>query len=352
MNKPILASLLACQSTQLTDDEKYLFTQANPLGITLFSRNIADKTQLKNLINEIKEVIGREDVLIAIDQEGGRVRRLKEPDFRFYASQSVIGSLPLDKAEKAAKLHASLIADDCQSLGINVNFAPVLDILHPQTTAAVANRCFSADASIVAHLGEITTNEYISNGILPCIKHLPGHGLADTDSHLSLPIINAPLEQIIAELQPFKACNFSPLGMTAHILLPAIDAQSPITQSAQGIQKIIREIIGFPGFLISDSVDMKALKGSVAEKSLASLAAGCDAVCYCKADIEEMRSLVSVCPHLSDQSTERLDKAIKILHNPIKEINIEATAAEYADLIGETLPYKETFDATEVLHQI
>ena len=352
MPRPILAAFLSCQTTQLTEEEKQLFAKVNPLGVTLFARNIQTKQQLKKLTSEIKEVIARNDVLIAVDQEGGRVRRLKEPDFRSYSAQIDIGQLPIDEAKKAASLQAELISSDLLETGINVNYAPVLDIQHPNTTEALRSRCFSDNPNTTAILGKITLESYMTSGIIPCIKHMPGHGYAVSDPHLGLPIIDIPQKQFLSELIPFQACKNSPFGMTAHILLPQFDKENPITQSAIGIKKLIREQIGFNGLLISDAIDMKALKGSITEKAQKSLDAGCDAVCYCMGNINEMLELTKTCPKLSDAAMERLDKALQILHNTTKEVNISSKATQYATLIGKVSAYKESYDATEILHQL
>lgn len=352
MSSPIMAALLSCQTTELTEAEKRLFSKSNPLGVTLFARNIQNKAQTQNLIKQIKETIGRSDVLIAVDQEGGRVRRLKEPYFRSYSAQAEIGSMPMEKAALACKLHAQLIGADLLELGINVNFAPVLDTNHSFTSSALKSRCFSNNPQINGTLGKIMMEAYMELGVLPCIKHMPGHGLAISDPHLNLPVIDMPLEQFLSEMQPFQTCKASPLGMTAHILLPQIDALAPLTQSAKGIQFLIREQIGFQGFLISDAIDMKALSGNVSEKASKSLDAGCDAVCYCMGNIEEMEALVQTCPELSDASLERLDKAIQIMHNK-KELNdTHLMAAQYQSLMENITPYAEDYDATEVLHQL
>ena len=352
MPLPIMAAMLSCQTTKLTDTEKFLFAKANPLGITLFARNITGKQQLKLLIREIKETIGRDNILIAVDQEGGRVRRLKEPDFRSYSGQAEIGSLPTEQAVQAAMLHAELISADLRDLGINVNFAPVLDISTPQTTEALRSRCFSDNPQTVSKLGKIMTNTYINAGILPCIKHMPGHGPAISDPHLGLPVISISALELEKQLMPFRACRNSPLGMTAHILLPQIDKENPVTQSPVGIKTLIRGQIGFQGLLISDAIDMKALKGNIEDKALRSLNAGCDAVCYCLGDEKEMAALAAVCPKLSDAALERLDKAVQILHNQSQIGNFEEKAAMYKALTGRIAAYRETYDATEVLHQL
>lgn len=352
MSKQILAAFLSCESTKLSADEKALFKDTNPLGITLFSRNIESKKQIRTLIDEIKETTQRDNILISIDQEGGRVRRLTNNEFHPVRCQYDIGKLPLNKAIKAAEYHADIISYDLKSVGINLNFAPVLDIIHPQTTKAIFSRCFSSSAEIVSTLGKTTINKYMTNGIIPCIKHLPGHGNTHIDTHLDLPIIDADIAEIKKEIAPFKECNHSPFAMTAHILLNQIDSQNPTTQSASVIQNIIRKEIGFEGFLLSDAIEMKALKGSIKNKALKSIEAGCDAICYCLAKIEDMKILAEFCPPLSDISHKRLDKALKILKNKNENTNIEQIVAEYSNLMDNIPPYNDDYDATEVLFKL
>ena len=322
------------------------------MGIVLFSRNIQNKQQLKELVKSIKETIGRDNVLIAVDQEGGRVRRLTEPEFLPYSAQIDIGSLPLNEAIIAAKLHAKLISLDLKEVGINVNFAPVLDIIHPNTTEALKSRCFSDNEKIVAILGKTMIDEYVKNGIIPCIKHIPGHGLATSDPHLGLPVIKASLEDLIKETIPFQTCSNAPFGMTAHILVEALDKERPLTQSSVGIKKLVREIIGFNGLLISDAIDMKALTGDVTAKATAALNAGCDCVCYCMGNIDELTALTNCCPNLSDEALERLDKSLQILHNHDESAEDSVLRFQYTSLLGKVAPYKEVYDATEVLHQL
>ena len=351
MEKPITAALMSCKGTILSDEEKHVFSRSNPLGIILFSRNITNKKQLKHLITEIRQTIGRDDVLIAVDQEGGRVRRLREPDFRPYVSQAAIGALPQDKAKRAAELHARLISRDCKDVGININLAPVLDIFHPQTTEALHGRCFSSSPKIVSELGKIMIDQYMANNILPCIKHLPGHGLAATDPHFDLPVIKQSKQELQDELTPFKNCRHAPLGMTAHILLTALDKDNPLTQSAIGIRELIRGQIGFKGLLLSDAIDMHALSGSVIKRAVMSLNAGCDAVCYCGGDINELKMLADNCPKLSDDASEHLDNARHILHNHTILTDIKTDAAEYAKLKDLAASNLDGADATEILHK-
>ena len=352
MSKEIMPAILSCLGYELTDEEKYFFSRNNPLGINIFGRNIKNKDQLKKLIKEIKEVIGREDVLIAIDQEGGRVRRLREPEFESYAAAIDVGSLPLPEAKEAAKLHAKLIAEDLRELGINVDYAPVLDLIYDDTTSALKSRCFSSDEKIVAELGKEEVDAFISCGILPCIKHMPGHGRAQTDPHLGLPVLDQSLEELQKDFYPFKQLKDCPLGMTAHIVLSAVDDKLPITQSSKGIEEIIRKEIGFEGFLISDAIDMRALKGSAGERAAKALSAGCDGVCYALGDLAEMEEIAASVPPMSDKSLERFAKAAKIMHNNYYKNNRSEDISRYKKLTGNILPYQEDYDATEVLNRL
>lgn len=347
-----MAAMLACQGTKLSDKEKQIFSKHNPVGINLFARNIEDCDQTKALVQDIKETIGRDDVLIAVDQEGGRVRRLVEPQFRSYAAAINLGSLPLKQALRASQLHALLISHDLQELGINVNYAPVLDISYPETNPVIKSRCFSSDAKIIAQLGKSMVDEYKKNGILPCIKHLPGHGRAKVDPHLSLPIINEKIADLANDFYPFQINKNSPLGMTAHIIINDVDPNNPITQSSAGIKKIIRQEIDFDGFLISDAIDMHALHGSLAEKTLKSLQAGCDCICYSFGKMSELKEITSICPTLTDAAQQRFYQATKILKKQPKFADIDILAEEYKDLIGLVPAYQDSYDATEILHQM
>lgn len=350
--RPLLPAILSCSGTELTDEEKLFFANVNPLGVNLFGRNISSPHQLTNLIKEIKETIARDDVLIAVDQEGGRVQRLKEPNYIPYAAAATIGALPPVLAARAATLHAELIAHDLQTLGINLNYAPVLDLAYPQTTNALKSRCFSDNANLVAALGRCEVDKYLQNGIIPCIKHLPGHGRAQTDPHLGLPRIDATLEELANDFYPFQQLNDCPLAMTAHIVISAIDNSAPVTQSAQAIQTLIRQIIGFDGLLISDAIDMHALQGTAGEKAAKALNSGCDVICYALGNMAEMQDIAANLSPMSDKSLERFANAAKIIHNTPQEQPWQELKTAYKELIGTIAPYQETYDATEVLNRL
>lgn len=346
----VLPAVLSCQGTALTDEEKRFFEHANPLGINLFARNIASKLQLKELIREFCEVVGRDDLLIAIDQEGGRVRRLAEPEYRSYAAAVTLGALPLPEAEEACRLHARLIAADLRELGINVNYAPVLDTLYPETSQALASRCFSSDTETVFRLGKACVDAYISSGICPCIKHMPGHGRTRVDPHLALPRLDNTLDELAQDFSPFCRLNYSPLGMTAHVIVAAVDDTAPVTQSQKAIQTIIRGLIGFNGLLVSDAIDMRALRGSTGEKARRSLEAGCDCVCYALGKLDEMQDMADTCPAMTDLALERWQNTKKVWNKKVLFANSNKTAQNYQQLIGQIKPYQETYDATEVLN--
>jgi len=344
--KKILPAFLSCQSTRLSDEEKRLFERYNPLGVCLFSKccaNIENAEQVSRLVGEIKETLGRDEVLIAVDQEGGRVRRLTEPEFTPVASQQDIAD------NETARLHACLISRDLNKCGINVNFAPVLDTPYPQTSAALQSRCFKKD---IAGLAKAMADEYIKNGICPCVKHLPGHGRGTADPHLELPVINEDLTALQNDFAPFQALKDAPMGMVAHIVLKAVDADFAASVSATVIQKIIRGIIGFNGLLVSDAIMMQALHGSIAERARAVIAAGCDVVCLGNADFAANVALCESNIELSDEARQRLEPIWKIIQNKGDFSQYENIKNKYCTTLKNIISYNYEYDATEVLNRL
>lgn len=356
MEKPILAAMLSVSGTELSDREKQLLENANPLGISIFGRNIETKTQLQKLIKNIKETIGRDDVLIAVDQEGGRIRRLREPEFSSYAAQIELGRVEdkfgSETAERTIRHHAALISHDLREMGINMNYAPVLDVAYDNTSAVLKSRCFGSDNKKIAAYGKMMIEEYQNAAVCPCIKHLPGHGRAENDPHLSLPVLNYSLAELNNDFYPFQFNCQSPAGMTAHIKIPAVDDQYPITQSALAIDRLIRGIIGFDGLLISDSIDMHALKGSLSEKTHTSLNAGCDVICYCMGESQGLEEIIATNRFLTDKSMNRFAKIKNIIKNKPKSKNCETIAQDYQQVIGIVEKYDDNYDATEILHKM
>lgn len=354
MTKPILRAMVSVAKTSLSDAEKYLLNQYNPLGITLFARNIETPEQIKTLVYEIKETFERDDVLIAIDQEGGRVARLKPPYFREYLSQKSIGALPEQKLkERASYLQARLIAEELKNVGINLNYAPCADVLFENTANVLKSRCFSSDEKEVAKLAEIMLNTYMEQGVVPCLKHAPGHGRAMVDPHLELPILGYDLALLKKDFYPFKhLASIAPMMMTAHIVLSALD-DKPVTQSKKVIDKIIRGEMGFDGFLISDAIDMHALKGSLSEKVETSLQAGCDAICYCMGELEGLEAVLKTATPLLDKGMERFLKLKNIFKNKdVSTVTTQDFVTEYQAIQKKSPVFSEDYDAVEILHAL
>lgn len=347
--RAILPAFLSVQGPTLSDDEKRLFAKYNPLGVCLFAigcANVENSSQVQKLVAQIKETVGRDDVLIAVDQEGGRVRRLTEPEWTAVAAQSQIAT------KQNAVLHAQLISKDLKNCGINVNFAPVLDVVYKTTNAVLKNRCFSDDEIKIAELGGAMVAAYENSGVCPCIKHLPGHGRAQADPHLQLPIIEENLQALEKDFYPFRQLRNTPMGMVAHIVLKAVDAENPATFSAKVIKEIIREKIGFEGLLVSDAIMMNALKGSVAERATKCIDAGCDVVCLGNADFAANEELCRSDIKMTDAAQERLQKVFEITRRALPSADYEYLQNKYCRSLKNIISYSYEYDATEVLNKL
>ena len=303
-NKPVIYGV---HGTYLTDEEKHFFSKNGALGFILFARNIENKIQLKKLTDSIREVMDGE-VLILVDQEGGRVARMKPPHWKAYPNGQYFADIyKTNQADAKEKLFQNFaeIGKDLVEVGINVDCAPVLDVLTAKTHQVIGDRAYGVEANQVAELGRKVCEGLLSAGVYPVIKHIPGHGRGTSDSHLELPIVDASLEELRAsDFIPFKNLNDQKFAMTAHILYTAIDKINCATTSPTAI-KLIREEIGFKNILMSDDVSMKALSGSFHEKSKSILAAGCDIVLHCNGKMDEMMEINSALPRLSDKFLER-----------------------------------------------
>ena len=347
--KAILPAFLSVQGKELTDNEKRLLAEHNPLGVCLFAigcANIENKVQLQNLVKQIKEIIGREDVLIAVDQEGGRVRRLPEPEWTAVAAQSEIGT------KEKADYHAKLISRDLKNCGINVNFAPVLDLEYEYTNAVLKGRCFGSDEKKVAELGRVMVDTYAKCGVCPCVKHLPGHGRGMADPHLQLPVIEDDLQTLEKDFYPFQKLADAPMGMVAHIVLKAVDAENPTTFSKKVINDIIRKNIGFEGLLVSDAIVMQALKGSIAERAERCIEAGCDVVCLGNADFAANMEVCNSKIKMKDDTLERLEKIFEIIRKPLPKVNYENLQNKYCRGVKNIISYNYEYDATEILNKL
>ncbi len=316
--KDAKAAIFSVEGAVLSDAEKAFFMQANPFGFILFARNCKTPDQLRALTDDLKQSVGR-DCPILIDQEGGRVQRLKPPGWRTYFPAKIFGDLArasMPQALDDVRFVTLQMAGELRDAGVNVNCAPVLDVLTPDTHDAIGDRAFSNDPEIVARLGLSVCRNLLAAGITPVIKHLPGHGRATMDSHKDLPHIDAALVQLSNDFKPFQdivASDIAPAiwGMAAHIVYDQIDPALPSSISPTIITEIIRGEIGFDGLLLSDDLDMEALSahGDVADRAVKTLDAGCDIALYCAGKLPDMQKIAESVPNLSDEALKRLQRA-------------------------------------------
>jgi beta-N-acetylhexosaminidase len=303
------AAIVGIAGAALSDAEAALFRTHPPAGVILFARNITDPAQLHALTTALRHALPPHAVLL-IDQEGGRVARLRPPHWRAHPPAAAIGrKFAADPAAglRAAWLTGALIGLECAAAGFDVVCAPVLDLRLPDADAVIGDRAYAADPAAVAELGRAVADGLLAAGVQPVGKHAPGHGRARTDSHLAMPVVEAT--DLAADLLPFQRNVFLPWLMTAHIRYPAWDPDQPATLSARIIGEIIRRRIGFPGLLISDDLAMHALTGSPAERAQRALAAGCDLALYCPGDQAGTAALLAACPPLTEAATARLAAA-------------------------------------------
>ena len=309
---PIKAVVFGCAGTRLTDAERRFFAAARPLGFILFKRNCDAPGQVRALVESLRDSVGRADAPVLIDQEGGRVARLGPPHWRAPPAARVIGALAerdAVAAREAARINARLIAAELFDLGVTVDCAPVLDLPIPGASEAIGDRAFCGDPALAGGLGGAVCDGLMAGGVLPVIKHMPGHGRAMADSHHELPLVDAPLDVLRAtDFAPFARLADAAWGMTAHVVYSAIDP-APATQSPRVIAEVIRGEIGFAGVLASDDIGMDALAGSPAERTAASLAAGCDVVLHCNGTLDEMAAVAAAAGPMSDDAQARIAAA-------------------------------------------
>jgi beta-N-acetylhexosaminidase len=297
----------------LTADERRFFLESRPAGYILFKRNIETVDQVKALTDSLRELHGQDDLPILIDQEGGRVSRLPAPIWPQFPAASAFGALydiaPISAIE-AARLNAKAIALTLAQLGINVNCSPVLDIAGIDAASGMGERSFGNDPLRIAALGRAVMDGLQAGGVLGVIKHMPGHGRANVDSHHHLPIVTVPKMDLALDLAPFQALNMALVGMTCHVLFSAWDPEKPATISRSVINDVIRGDIGFDGLLLSDDLAMEALDGSIASRASAAIEAGCDIALYCGGSLGEMIEIATALPQAGPVTCARLDHVL------------------------------------------
>lgn len=301
----------------VTADERRFFADADPLGFILFARNCQSPEQIRTLVADLRDITGRADTPVLIDQEGGRVQRLKPPHWRAAPPAKRLGDLArTDEAAgiAAAWLNARLIAAELADLGITHDCAPVLDLPRADADPIIGDRAFADDVELIALLGQASCSGFLAGGVTPIIKHIPGHGRATADSHVVLPVVTATQHELAADFAPFAALARMPWAMTAHVVYTAFDPAAPATTSRPVIDEVIRGRIGFHGLLISDDLCMSALQGTPGERAVAALAAGCDLVLHCNGVLAEMQQVAEGCGQLEPAQQHRLDAAGALVH--------------------------------------
>lgn len=319
------ACIFGCEGMRLSPQEKQFFKAVNPWGFILFARNITDADQLRALTADIRNTVGW-NVPILIDQEGGRVQRLRSPEWSEWLP-------PLEQVTRTPdsqlmQLRYRIIAAELHAVGIDVNCAPMLDIATGDSHEVIENRCYGRDAETVTRMGRAAANGLLAGGVLPIIKHIPGHGRANMDSHFELPQLDTALATLQAsDFIPFKRLSDLPMAMTAHIVYTDIDPDICATQSPAVI-KTIRNDMCFDGLIMTDDLSMKALQGSFADRCNASFGAGCDVVLHCSGIMDEMVQVADATPALTDTARARADAALTMRKTP-EPFNIDAAKEQF-----------------------
>ena len=325
------ATILDPLGLRLSAEEKAFFRDTDPFGFILFARNLDSPDQIRALCGDLREAVGRA-APITIDQEGGRVQRLRAPDWTEWLPPLEHATRAGGNAAQAMYLRYRIIAHELQQLGIDSNCAPLVDVAQDSTHPFLKNRCYGTDAQSVADLGRAVADGLLDGGVLPVLKHIPGHGRAVADSHLELPHVDAdPAELSRIDFAPFKALNDLPMGMTAHLVYTQIDPQ-PATISAK-MMGLIRDQIGFDGLIMTDDISMKALSGDLGSLSAAARAAGCDVVLHCNGSLDEKRQVAEAAGPLDAAGQRRAAAAIATRKTPA-EVDIPALRAKLDALLN------------------
>jgi beta-N-acetylhexosaminidase len=332
-----ISSIFGCAGPVLSAAERDFFRSADPFGFILFRRNCESPEQVRRLVSDLRDSIGRADAPVMIDQEGGRVARLRPPHWPAHPAMRRIGDVAAGDPEagaEAAWLNARLIAHMLHDLGITVDCLPVCDVPVSGAHDVIGDRAFGDDPQMVAALARVTCLGLLDGGVLPVVKHLPGHGRSGADSHLELPVVDASYGDLAgSDFIPFEVLADMPLGMMAHVIYQAIDADRPASTSTAVIGQVVREALGFDGLLFSDDISMQALAGTMAERTRAVLEAGCDVVLHCNGDMAEMEAVAGAASPLGAAALDRWERARTMLRKPDR-IDPPAARARLDKLLG------------------
>jgi beta-N-acetylhexosaminidase len=331
---PVRAFITGLSGLAVSPDETAFLRDAEPWGLIVFKRNVESPPQLRALVEEFRAIVGR-DAPVLVDQEGGRVQRLGPPHWACYPPGARYAQLYADDRTaglRAAWLGARLIAADLGAVGIDVDCLPLADLPVAGADPVIGDRAYGADPEQVAALAGAVAEGLLAGGVLPVLKHLPGHGRATADSHLRLPVVETDRDTLErTDFAAFRPLAGLPLGMTAHIVFSALDPVAPATTSAIMVGEVIRGFIGFSGLLMSDDVSMGALSGSLAERARASLQAGCDMVLHCNGNLPEMREVAGAVPVLEGRALARAQAALARRHTP-EPMDLAGMRREFAEL--------------------
>lgn len=331
------ALIVGCAGPQLSAAEQAFFASALPWGMILFKRNIEDNQQIAELTREFRTLVGRSEAPVLIDQEGGRVQRLGPPQWPGFPPAAAFGEIYRSdpaRAVEAAFLGARLIAGELAGLGVTVDCLPVADLRLPGGHGIIGDRSYGVEVGTVVALARAAADGLLAGGVLPVVKHIPGHGRANADSHEALPVVTATLKELLrSDFEPFRRLNDLPIAMTAHVVYQAIDRERAATISRKVVQDIIRAEIGFDGLLLTDDISMKALSGRLPALAEQALAAGCDIVLHCNGNLEEMAELATVCPPLAGKAERRAEAALAARKSPLESLNVAEARARFSAML-------------------
>lgn len=318
VDETVLALICGCAGTTLSDGERRFFAEVRPWGLILFRRNVEEPAQVADLCAAFRAVVERPEAPVFIDQEGGRVQRLRPPHWPSYPAAALYADgRSIEDAETAARLAARLVADDLRSIGITADCAPVLDVRAPGSHDVVGDRAFGADPATVTRLGRAFAEGLMAGGVLPVVKHMPGHGRAAVDSHHALPVVTADRDTLSRiDFEPFRQLADLPAAMTAHLVYTALDPDQPATTSRRIVHEIIRGALGFDGLLLTDDLSMNALSGSLGERAAAAREGGCDILLHCNGVADEARAVAAQARPVSGETARRIAAAVARMAPP------------------------------------
>lgn len=343
------AAVYGCSGHRLTADERAFFRDARPWGFILFRRNVDGPDQVRALTQALRETVDDADAPILVDQEGGRVQRLGPPHWPKYPPADAYLKAANDPlaARELARLGGRLMAHDLRSMGITVDCAPVLDAPVPGAHDIIGDRAFADSPAGLIPLARAQAEGLMAGGVLPVIKHMPGHGRAFADSHKALPVVETPLGELEAwDFPPFRALSDMPMAMTAHVVFTAIDAKRPATVSRKAV-RLMRERLGFSGLILTDDLSMQALSGTLAERAAAALKAGCDIALHCNGDLAEMKQVAGAIGRLKGAPKARAETALARMVREVEPLDVDHARARFEAMLAGKLDAQRGPDVGE-----